>query len=219
MSGVRSQELALFDIEESREYIHTHLQPGLLAKASGQAVLDAVAEEVDHLPLALELVVSYMHETNQSAAEWLEEWRKTPDPTIQHYDPDGVNYPVSLARVWEQSFGRLSQSARELMHWLVWMAPRPAGLPLEAFKTSGDWLSLRAALSELAKASLIGWPPGANEISIHRVLQAVTRNHLSEQEKTASLDGALAILDVELSSARSEERRVGKECRSRWSPY
>ena len=26
-------------------------------------------------------------------------------------------------------------------------------------------------------------------------------------------------LGVEVSSLRSEERRVGKECRSRWSPY
>ena len=29
-------------------------------------------------------------------------------------------------------------------------------------------------------------------------------------------EGALAAFDME---ARSEERRVGKECRSRWSPY
>jgi hypothetical protein len=200
LSGIRRQELALFDTEESREYLRTHLQPGLLAKANSQTVLDAVAEEVDHLPLALELVVSYMHETNQSAAEWLEEWRKTPDPTIKHYDRDSVNYPVSLGRVWEQSVGRLSQSARELMHWLVWMAPRPAGLPLEAFKTSGNWLSLRAALNELAKASLIGWPPGTDEISIHRVLQAVTRNRLSQEERTVSLDGALATIESGLPS-------------------
>ena len=26
-------------------------------------------------------------------------------------------------------------------------------------------------------------------------------------------------LKVDISKARSEERRVGKECRSRWSPY
>src|SRR5687768_18345674 len=33
--------------------------------------------------------------------------------------------------------------------------------------------------------------------------------------------GAIAIVTYSLSSgeARSEERRVGKECRSRWSPY
>jgi hypothetical protein len=34
-SGVRRQELALFDTEESREYLRTHLQPPLLAKAKG----------------------------------------------------------------------------------------------------------------------------------------------------------------------------------------
>ena len=31
--------------------------------------------------------------------------------------------------------------------------------------------------------------------------------------------GANAILGVSMAVARSEERRVGKECRSRWSPY
>ena len=31
---------------------------------------------------------------------------------------------------------------------------------------------------------------------------------------------ALSVLELaELVDARSEERRVGKECRSRWSPY
>jgi tetratricopeptide (TPR) repeat protein len=161
-----------------------------------------------------------MHETNQSAAEWIEEWHKTPDPTIKHYDSDNVNYPVSLARVWEQSVGRLSHSAHELMHWLVWMAPRPAGLPLDTFKTSGDWLSLRAVLSELAKASLIGWPSGADEISIHRLLQAVTRNHLSEQEKTVSLDGALTAIQAALPSPDWDQEgwrlweRLAPHCRS-----
>src|ERR1039457_7634774 len=29
----------------------------------------------------------------------------------------------------------------------------------------------------------------------------------------------LGALSVEIASGRSEERRVGKECRSRWSPY
>ena len=39
---------------------------------------------------------------------------------------------------------------------------------------------------------------------------------------TAALYAARAGLDtvvLEKLSARSEERRVGKECRSRWSPY
>src|SRR2546422_4093445 len=35
----------------------------------------------------------------------------------------------------------------------------------------------------------------------------------------AVLDGVLASIECEKQAERSEERRVGKECRSRWSPY
>src|SRR5260370_20777870 len=37
------------------------------------------------------------------------------------------------------------------------------------------------------------------------------------ERRMAALEGGLEALCV--SSGRSEERRVGKECRSRWSPY
>ena len=33
------------------------------------------------------------------------------------------------------------------------------------------------------------------------------------------LDGSILGISPELRKMRSEERRVGKECRSRWSPY
>ena len=29
----------------------------------------------------------------------------------------------------------------------------------------------------------------------------------------------MVVLDISIVNVRSEERRVGKECRSRWSPY
>src|SRR5207249_12031407 len=35
----------------------------------------------------------------------------------------------------------------------------------------------------------------------------------------ALISGHLAMMLMELTKRRSEERRVGKECRSRWSPY
>jgi len=37
----------------------------------------------------------------------------------------------------------------------------------------------------------------------------------AQNEKQAQIDS----LNAKLKSFRSEERRVGKECRSRWSPY
>ena len=38
------------------------------------------------------------------------------------------------------------------------------------------------------------------------------------QERLAKLAGGVAVIKVG-AATRSEERRVGKECRSRWSPY
>jgi tetratricopeptide (TPR) repeat protein len=198
LGGVRKQELALFTAEEAREYLRSHLHAGLLAQSSGEAALDAVAQEVDHLPLALELVVSYMHETRQSPAEWLEEWRKTPTSTITYHDANCVNYPVSLARVWDQSVCRISPTARDLLNLLAWLAPRPAAFPLGPLRQAEDWPRIRVALGELAKASLVTWPDGAEEISVHRILQVVTRYGQNEEEKTSSLATALATLEASL---------------------
>ena len=46
-------------------------------------------------------------------------------------------------------------------------------------------------------------------------LADISANHLSALENGRSAGS----LDKYYSVARSEERRVGKECRSRWSPY
>jgi hypothetical protein len=72
---------------------------------------------------------------------------------------------------------------------LVWTAPRPATLPLKTLKASENWNwpRIRAALGELAKASLIAWPVDAEEIAVRRVLQLVTRERLSDNEKYDSL--------------------------------
>ena len=37
--------------------------------------------------------------------------------------------------------------------------------------------------------------------------------------KNANILEAVTVCPTEKSAERSEERRVGKECRSRWSPY
>ena len=56
--------------------------------------------------------------------------------------------------------------------------------------------------SEVAKASA-----NASESSLTDSFAAASETESSEDA------------EVSLASSRSEERRVGKECRSRWSPY
>ena len=46
-----------------------------------------------------------------------------------------------------------------------------------------------------------------------------TFNPFSLEGKQLLVTGASAGIGQAIAIARSEERRVGKECRSRWSPY
>src|SRR3712207_8968571 len=77
-----------------------------------------------------------------------------------------------------------------------------------------DWSS-DVCSSDLAKAvcARLG-PAGMGEIVVvvaDDVVQALAASPLGELQLAPALQPAL-------DAARSEERRVGKECRSRWSP-
>src|SRR3712207_106725 len=48
-------------------------------------------------------------------------------------------------------------------------------------------------------------------------INPIIQKYLSEHQDTLQKEQITKIIDCE--SKRSEERRVGKECRSRWSPY
>ena len=74
-----------------------------------------------------------------------------------------------------------------------------------------DTLSLRAVAESLKVLDQLGKAVKANPKDTaawyHRAMVAFVLGERADQtEKVAGLD-------------RSEERRVGKECRSRWSPY
>ena len=63
--------------------------------------------------------------------------------------------------------------------------------------------------------------PGHSEVSFQiRHMVSQVRGRFNDFKGTVNLDPAnLAKSSVEFRVKRSEERRVGKECRSRWSPY
>src|SRR5256885_7111563 len=71
--------------------------------------------------------------------------------------------------------------------------------------------------------------PGAERAQLEQLTQLASRvslnleapcgQSLAQIAPEKSLDVSLASLEHIRSRVRSEERRVGKECRSRWSPY
>src|SRR3712207_9356199 len=78
----------------------------------------------------------------------------------------------------------------------------------------GEVAALRDALQEgLSISSAISRAKEALSSDTHVLVGALSSFELERAD--AAMEAAIALRSVE----RSEERRVGKECRSRWSPY
>ena len=57
------------------------------------------------------------------------------------------------------------------------------------------------------------------ERTLKQQIFALEMDELTSRLQRLQLDNKIVTLLHELCAERSEERRVGKECRSRWSPY
>src|SRR5256885_13094421 len=83
--------------------------------------------------------------------------------------------------------------------------------------------SLRVALEqkllELSQVVVTGTP---QPVEIGKLGNAVSTINAADVTRRAPIDGVQDLLNARAAGVviqRSEERRVGKECRSRWSPY
>src|SRR2546430_17543301 len=82
------------------------------------------------------------------------------------------------------------------------------------------WYVVYYAPDATAKATEVKFAAGT-KVSVKRparILEPITRSHRELAREKLKIDSDKAI-QIAKSDPRSEERRVGKECRSRWSPY
>ena len=82
----------------------------------------------------------------------------------------------------------------------------------QARKAAGLTQADVAAKLNVSRQAVSRWESGQSKPSTERLLA------LGELYGV-SIDQLLNTENVEMPAVRSEERRVGKECRSRWSPY
>src|SRR5471030_2667122 len=98
---------------------------------------------------------------------------------------------------------------------------RAALLASAAFGLAGSGAALaRVGVTSATDGDPLGKPPAEAErilrIGIDVQANEVIRTGANDRAHLVFLDGTSITVGP---NARSEERRVGKECRSRWSPY
>lgn len=149
----------------------------------------SIARELGGLALALEQTGAYICQRRLTLAAYLSQWRDQRSAVLAWYDARLMKYPKSVAITWQTSFDQLSESAQRLLQRLAWLAPEPIPeslLQVQVPEVVAEGNALEA-LVELEGYSLVARAVDAPSFTLHRLVQAVTR----QRAEAASLAEAL----------------------------
>ena len=149
----------------------------------------ALADQLGRLALALEQAGAFIAQKRSSLADYLARWHQR-DETVRKWNDERLTkYPQAVITTWDTTVDQLSPEGRTLLRQLSWLAPEPIPRSLLPNGPTQD------ALAELASFSLAKFEEGGGRFRIHRLVQDVTRERQSGEEKDLSLRSMLEIFN------------------------
>jgi tetratricopeptide (TPR) repeat protein len=184
---VETVEVNVFSRGESTQFLAKRAP-----KSFEESEAAKLAEELGDLPLALEQAGALQAETGMSIDEYLRLLRlRVAELMDEGKSPD---YPRSMTAAWKLSVSALEQQlpeAVELLRCCAFFGPEP--IPRDIFrrgaqpgetrvgKLLADPILLAKAIRELGRFALVKIDGGS--IQVHRLIQALLREELSEGER------------------------------------
>jgi tetratricopeptide (TPR) repeat protein len=175
-------DLYVFSEDESLAFLKKHLNADV-------AQLTDLSERLGHYPLALKQAVAYISKCNKSVNEYLDMLESKGIKKVFERKPSvASDYKEIVTTTWDISFAKLTPPARQLFNLCAYLSAD--NIPVEIFLHSHkltppplceflqDELDLDEIVAELHKYSLVEFSNG--EISIHRLVQEVIREHLTD---------------------------------------
>ncbi|RKS76533.1 tetratricopeptide repeat protein [Actinomadura pelletieri DSM 43383] len=179
----------VFTREESVEFLTRRVPRGIT-----QAEADRLAEELGDLPLALEQAGALHAETGIAVSEYLDLLEQRTRRLLSQGKP--TEYPVSMTAAWALSVASLEEKMPEaliLLRYCALFGPEP--IPRDVFRMTTSKLSaplldlisdpirLSRAVGELGRFALARLDVQARTIQVHRLIQALVRDELPEEEQ------------------------------------
>lgn len=162
-----------------------------------QAQAEAIARDLDGLALALEQAGAFISTRRLTLAGYRAEWAARQDKVLAWFGPSVTDYPRSVAVTWQTSVEQLTPEGLRLLRRLAFLAPEPVPeFLLDVPVPGAEAEDLHAALADLDAFSLVTRRPAAPVFSVHRLVQAVTRQSLTEEAATRSLAEALGWINA-----------------------
>lgn len=150
------------------------------------------------LPLALDQMGAYLEETGCSFSDYFQRYEQQRAPLLDRRGHPGGVHPLSVTATMRLANQRVAQqhpAAANLLRLCAFLSAE--GIPEELFvrKTSSseapgngdikDLYQLDQVVAVLRNFSLIQRHPETRTISLHRLVQAVLQDEMSEQEREA----------------------------------
>ena len=149
----------------------------------------ALADVLGRLALALEQAGAFIAQKRSSLADYLARWRQRDEAVRKWNDERLTKYPRAVVTTWDTTVEQLSPEGLTLLRQLSWLAPEPIPRSLLPDGPAQD------ALAELASFSLAKFEEGGGRFRIHRLVQDVTRERQSGEERDLSLRSMLEIFN------------------------
>jgi tetratricopeptide (TPR) repeat protein len=160
--------------------------------AGDETAARALSDELGHLPLALEQAAAFVIEVRWTFDKYCERFRDARPELLSEHREGATRYPESVAKTWSITLDRLSPLARAILRVAAWFAPdaipraifsadHSAFLEALGEQVNVSDLAIDKALGELDRFSLVRLT--VETVSVHRLLQAVEQDSLSEAER------------------------------------
>ena len=171
-----------------------------------EASAGALAEALGDLPLALEQAGAYMESKGRSLSDYMDMFTEHKNRLLNKAKPF-TDYPDTVATTWDLAFQEVQQISPEgadLLNLCAYLAPDD--IPIELMTQGAQYLPnpLAAAVADpldfdeavepLLRYSLV--EKTGETLSVHRLVQAVIRDCLAENEKKKWAEAAVNIVNI-----------------------
>jgi len=180
--------------------------------------------EMGGLPLALDQAAAYIEETGCSFLSYLQCYQHHRSQLLGRRGALGSDHPASIMmtlRLSCQQVAARHPAALDLLRFCAFLAPDT--IPQELLEqgachlgpvlwpVAADSLQLDQVIATLRHFSLLQRHPPTSTLSLHRLVQTVLREGMSEQERAHWIRRVMAALNAACPGVKSERWRQGEQ--------
>jgi tetratricopeptide (TPR) repeat protein len=181
--SIQPLKLDVLNDDQGAAYLQMATQGQRASTPSDEADSHALSHRLEGLALALEHAAAYIKRLHLSYGSYIDKLNKHAPSLLRWHDSILVQYPKSVAETWQLTIEQLTTDEQNLLNTLSWFSSTPIPVWLiSSTHAEGQKSDVQELLAGLSSWHLITWSEDNQFIKVHRLVQEVTRMHITDQD-------------------------------------